>query len=320
MISSKNVWLIGTGLMGLEYAKVLKGLGIPFTAIGRGKISCYKFKDETGKNAIEGGLSAFLQTNPALPSAVIVAVGIEGLSEITCQLLDYEVKYILLEKPGVGFASEIKDLVRKTKEKGAKVLLAYNRRFYASVIKAKEIIKQDGGVSSFNFEFTEWSHLIKDLKKCPAEHNNWFLGNSTHIIDTAFYLGGIPKEICTFVKGKHHLKWHPASSNFAGAGETVSGSLFSYHANWEAPGRWSIEIMTNKHRLIFKPIEKLQIQNLGSVVIDFVEGIDYSDDEKYKPGLFRQTKSFLNQDTHSFSDIYQQEVAMGYYVKMSGYK
>ena len=36
----------------------------------------------------------------------------------------------------------------------------------------------------------------------------------------------------------------------AGAGVTENGALFSYHANWEAPGRWSVEIMTKKRRLM----------------------------------------------------------------------
>src|SRR5690242_14506606 len=185
----KNIWLIGTGLMGLEYAKVLGHLNCSYQVVGRGKENNAVFSGKTGVNPIEGGLDSFLQSRPTIPDAVIVAVGIESLSQVTTRLLNYGVKNILLEKPGVGSPSEIYPLSDLTKKKKAIVLLAYNRRFYSSVKEAQKIIEADGGISSFQFEFTEWSHVVGALKKHPAEHNNWFLGNSSHVIDTAFYLG-----------------------------------------------------------------------------------------------------------------------------------
>lgn len=313
----KNIWLIGTGLMALEYSKILSHLSCAYEVIGRGKENCASFFEKTGVTAIEGGLEKFLQTKPALPGAVIVAVGIESLSQTTAQLLHYGVKYILLEKPGVGYPGEIDALSNLAEEKKATVLLAYNRRFYASVRKAKELIAEDKGVSSFQFEFTEWSHRIKDLQKHPAEHNNWFLGNSTHVIDTAFYLGGIPVELCAFASGS--LNWHPASSVFAGAGVSDKGALFSYNANWEAPGRWVLEILTKRHRYIFKPLESLQVQEIGSVEVKPLE-IDNKLDIDFKPGLYLQTEFFLNQELAEFCDIhFQRDMITKVYKKMSKY-
>lgn len=304
--------------MAKEYAKVLQSLKVNFIAVGRGEENCANFEKEFNVQTIRGGLRAFLKTNPVQPESVIVSVGIEALTETTIDLLNYQIKKILLEKPGVGYPSEIKSLVTLTIEKNATVLLAYNRRFYASVLKAQEIIKDDGGVISFNFEFTEWSHVIRTLKKHHAEHHNWFLGNSTHVIDTAFYLGGKPKQLCSFVKGG--LDWHPASSVFSGAGESESGALFSYQANWEGPGRWVLEIITPKHRLIFKPMEILQIQKIGSVAIELVE-IDDKLDKEFKPGLFLQTNAFLKSDYVNFCSLQVQDNNISnYYCKMSGYK
>ncbi len=54
-----------------------------------------------------------------------------------------------------------------------------------------------------------------------------------------------------------------------------------------------VEVMTARHRLIFKPLEKLQIQEIGSLAVDFVP-IDDALDTKFKPGLYRQTEEFLN--------------------------
>ena len=65
-----------------------------------------------------------------------------------------------------------------------------------------------------------------------------------HVVDLAFYLCGKPDEISCYTTGG--LNWHSAASVFAGAGITKKNVLFSYNANWGAPGRWGVEIMTKK--------------------------------------------------------------------------
>ena len=69
----------------------------------------------------------------------------------------------------------------------------------------------------------------------------WFLQNSTHVIDLAFLWPAGPK-IYALKAGK--LKWHPSGAIYAGAGITDKRALFSYHANWNSAGRWSVEVMT----------------------------------------------------------------------------
>lgn len=312
------IWIVGTGLMAKEYARVLLNLETRFIAIGRGEINCKNFEEEFNVETFRNGLKAFLDFNPAKPDGVIVAVSIESLSETTHLLLDYGINNILLEKPGVGSPQEVIDLSDSAETKNANVLIGYNRRFYASVLKAQEIIEEDGGLVSFNFEFTEWSHVICNLKKHKLEHNYWFLGNSTHVIDTAFFLGGLPKELTSFVKGG--TDWHPSSSIFAGAGITRSGALFSYQANWEAPGRWVLELITKKSRLILKPFEKLFIQRIGSVSVEEIE-LDDSLDKNFKPGLYLQTKAFIMGEFSRFCKLEEQKYNIeNYYVQMANYK
>lgn len=314
--TSNNLWLIGTGLMAVEYAKVLKSLGIEFITIGRGAERANSFSEEFDVITHTGGLSEFLKKKPLLPEKVIVAVGIEALTETTLLLLNYGVTDILLEKPGIGYPKEIKSIIN-TLPAEANILLAYNRRFYSAVRKARELIAADGGVKSYFFEFTEWSHTIKDLVKDPAEHQNWFLGNSTHVIDTAFFLGGKPTELSAYHTGS--LDWHPSSSIFVGAGVSESNALFSYTANWASPGRWSVEMMTSKHRFILKPMEKLFVQEIGSVQITPVELLDENLDIDFKPGIYLQTKAFLENNYTDFCTIEEQFELMETYIKMSGY-
>jgi predicted dehydrogenase len=315
----EQILLVGTGYMGIEYAKVLNALNQKYIVIGRGEENAKKFEEVIGTKPIVGGLQKYLSENKKIPTCAIVGVSIETLAETTLQLIEAGVKKILLEKPGFGEIEEFNLIWNAAHIHQTEIFLAYNRRYYASTLKAREIIEEDGGVMSFNFEFTEWSHSIQHLPKHPTELQNWFMGNSTHVIDLAFFLGGKPLQINTFVKGKGNLSWHNKSSIFAGAGETHNGALFSYQANWQAPGRWGLEINTAKHRLIFRPLEKLQIQKIGSVAVEFVEGIDYSLDEQFKHGLYLQTKNFLENNYTDFCSLGEQKSMLNIYKQIGGY-
>jgi predicted dehydrogenase len=311
-----TIWLIGSGAMAIDYIKVLEGLNTSFTVVGRGAMSASACEKATGCKVIVGGLENFLSTNPEICTHAIIAVGVELLSETSLALLEYGVKNILVEKPAGLNALEIDRLDSAAKKQNAKIYVAYNRRFYGSVEKAKEIILADGGVTSFNFEFTEWAHVIEPLEKGSGVKEHWFLANSTHVVDLAFFLGGKPKEISCFVTGG--LSWHPSGSVFSGAGISESGALFSYQANWESAGRWSVEILTKMHRLILRPMEKLQIQQRGKIAQEFVE-FDDEIDTLYKPGLFQQTKAFLTNDTYDLCSIDIQKQMMYTYNQMGNF-
>lgn len=287
-----KVLLIGAGPVALEYAKVLNALHVSFDVIGRGKKSADTFTANTGISVFTGSIHEYIIGNK-IPDAAIVAVSMDQLAQVAMHLMELGVPNILIEKPAGLNVSEVRMLGRHAGIHPARIFIAYNRRFYASVIKAAEIIKADGGVRSFHFEFTEWSHVIEGFEHPPGVLENWFLGNSTHVIDTAFFLGGLPVKLsCFALKGP--LEWHRAAI-YSGAGVSSEGALFSYHANWCSPGRWMIEFMTRQHRLIFKPLERLQIQQIGSLTTEFVD-IDDDVDTAYKPGFFRQVAAFLGGD------------------------
>ena len=309
-----HLWVIGSGPMAIDYINVLNVLGIRFQVISRSVESSKKCEFKTGAKVIHGGVENHVRNCENIPSSAIIAVGVEQLASVTKILLKSGVKKLLVEKPGGLDQSEISAVFEETKNQNADVYVAYNRRFYASTLKSQEIINNDGGVSSYNFEFTEWSHQIADIEKAPGVKENWLLANSSHVIDLAFFLGGKPKEMSCYVAGG--LNWHPSGSIFAGAGISENGALFSYQANWEAPGRWGIEILTRKHRLIFRPMEKLQIQNIGEIAINEAE-LDDDLDMKFKPGLFREVKAFMDGDCTNLVKIEDQLENMKYYCRIS---
>jgi len=286
-----STWLVGCGNMAQDYAKVLTQLEVQFTTIGRGDASASQFENDMGLEVVRGGIDACLQRKLELPSSAIISVGIENLTHCTSVLINLGVKRILVEKPAGLDAKEIKTLGEFALEKEAEVFVAYNRRFYSSVLAARKLIEEDGGVQSFNFEFTEWGHEIETLEKAPGVKEHWVFGNSSHVIDLAFFLGGRPLEFNAFREGS--LDWHPSSSVFCGAGRTTNGKLFSYSANWDAPGRWGAEFCTKNYRFIFRPMESLQLMRKGSVSIESVKAEGKDLDSEFKPGLLLQTKAFI---------------------------
>ena len=310
------IWLIGAGPMAIDYAKVLEAQSRLFMCIARSELSASNFNQQTGVRAFVGGLQDFLLSKPDIPEHAIVATGIETLCQVTELLLRYGIKSILVEKPGGLNIDEIEQTQVLAKECKAKVFVAYNRRFYASVLAAQQMIAEDGGVTSLNYEITEWSHVIADIDIAPLIKQNWFMANTSHVIDLAFFLGGKPKQLASFTSGK--TSWHPSSANFAGAGVTESDALFSYHGNWNAPGRWNLEVSTSKRRYIFRPMEQLQVQELGSVKISAVD-IDDSCDTNFKPGLYAQSKAFINNENRSMCSIEEHLLDMQTYCKMANY-
>jgi predicted dehydrogenase len=312
---SSSLWLIGASPMAQDYARVLKALEVSFKVIGRGENSAKDFESALGITVQTGGIETVLQ-NEVPPETAIVAVGVEQLAFVTTQLLRAGTKRVLLEKPGGMNLEALQNLQSEAQSKEAEVWLAYNRRFYQATRKAREIILADGGATSCHFEFTEWSHKIREIEGKTEIKAAWLLANSTHVIDLAFHLCGWPKDWQCWSSGT--LDWHPASARFSGAGVTEQDVNFSYFADWEAPGRWGVEVLTRKNRLILRPMEQLQITPLGTVKVESVPLEDQLDHD-FKPGLYRQSEAFLQKDATNFCTLEEQMKHTELYSKMAGY-
>jgi hypothetical protein len=149
------------------------------------------------------------------------------------------------------------------------------------------------------------------------------VANSTHVIDLAFAFIGLPAE------GQWHawyggsLDWHPSAARFHGAGVSERGIPFAYQADWEAPGRWGVELLTRCNRYLLRPMESLQAIPLGSVE---AQPIDLEDDldRQFKPGLFRQCEAFLNDQpdraqANKLCSLEEQMGAFPIYCRIAGY-
>ena len=294
MSNTTKVLIVGAGLIAQEYVKViLRQNAIPIV-VSRGKVKADKLRELYPKvEAITGGLDLFLEKN-SCPEFAIIATSVDHLAIATKSLIIKGCKNILVEKPltdSVDEAIEIEVLAEKSK---SNIVIAFNRRAYQSVLKAKELIDLDGGVSSFHFDFTEAIFRINPEDYGIETVRHWGVANSSHVIDTAFYLGGMPKRLVCNHYG-NEVSWHPSGSIFTGLGETIDDVPFTYHANWGAPGKWNIEIMTEKRKLLFSPMEKLRQQAVNTFAVEEVK-LDYSLDTEFKSGFYHQVESFLKNE------------------------
>lgn len=314
-----NILLIGAGFMAKEYYKTLKVHGFSAKVIGRGIESAKSFEKEFNCAVFRGGLETFISENTEIFTHAVVASNIECLNDNVSSLIKLGVKNILVEKPGALKLGELNSILDISDNVGAQIFIAYNRRFFQSVLYAKQIIEQDDGIKSIHFEFTEWIDNIHDVGYHPSILENLVLANSSHVIDTVFHLAGQPISLNSIVAGRGLLDWHKVGAIFCGSGMFPNDIPFSYHANWNAPGRWGIEILTKKHRLYLKPMEKLHIQKMNSTKIELVEK-DYNVDIIYKPGMHDLLKSFFNNTSDPrLCSLGEHIRNFPYFKKMAGY-
>ncbi|HVD98333.1 MAG TPA: Gfo/Idh/MocA family oxidoreductase [Cytophagaceae bacterium] len=313
---NKKVILIGPGAIAKDYVKTLKALQTDITVLGRNAERCAAFAAETGVPCLAVDLEEYLKKQDHSNTWFIIAVSMDNLGIVSRTLIQQGAKNILIEKPAAVSPEDMGETIALLKNTSITPYVAYNRRFYSSVRQARKMIAEQGGLLSFSFEFTEWIHVIEKLPKTKEVLANWFLGNSTHVVDCAFFVGGSPTLWSAYTAG--HISWHPTAAQFSGAGVSKSGALFSYQANWQSAGRWGIEFNTPEGKIILRPMEKLAFQKRGEIQVNPVE-LDDILDVTYKPGLYLQTQAFLNgdhQDMISLQDHYQN--VLNIYQKING--
>jgi len=257
---NKSVLLIGAGEMGFHYAQALSQMNIrDVIVISQGTKNVDRLCNKYGFKSLSGGYQAHL-SNLKEMDLVIVATPTPLLIPAAKTALDFGQNNILIEKPGSVYHSDLISLHEKIKSQ--RVRIAWQRLLYPSFQKLKQLVEDDGGITSCKFDFTERIHTIEFEKYAPEIYNRWGITNSLHIISMVFDLIGIPKELKSYQTGK--LEWHKSGSCFVGSGISEKDIPFSYHADWSSGGRWEIEIMTEKNAYRLLPIEELHVCTKGT--------------------------------------------------------
>jgi len=312
------ITIIGAGDIATEYGKILRDLDKPFRVITRGKTKALEFKLKFPDiDVLSGGHSQYLQEIGNSDACIIAAPAFQ-LADITKDVIGTGLKRILVEKPLALNKEQLVGLDEAIMQNHNELFIAYNRRNYVSIKAAQEICNKDGGILSVHFDFTEALFRIPDTYG-PETLSTWGLSNSTHIIDTVFSLIGKPQSLNATHYGQNKIEWHKHASTFIGNGISEKQIPFSYHANWSSAGRWNIEIMTSKRKLLLSPMEMLKEQVLGTFQINEVE-LNYDVDKKYKPGYFNQCVAFLAENDNELLGFDTFKKLFPFYIEILGYK
>ena len=293
--------MIGVGKMGQAHLRALTALGVDALA---GWAPSDRRRDAVvacGAAFVDGPLVETLRA--FAPTHVVVASPIETLASTAIAVLDAGVRAVLVEKPAALSAGEGDRLAVAAAAAGARIRVGYNRRFYGSVRTAFARMRRHGErVDSVLFEFNETLDAAGPSGHAPVVAARWVLGNSLHVIDTAFLPSGRPDRSRSAFAVAGALPWHPAASIFSGSGITVENVPFAYHANWSGPGRWAVEWVTRSERYILRPMEQLQVLARGRSAAEAVASSD-DFDERFKPGVYLQDQAFLDGDDRTLPDL-----------------
>lgn len=317
MPADQPVLIVGAGPMAVAYFKVLEALGRKAIVLGRGEGSARAFEEQTGQRAGTGALSDQLTRLEEPVATAIVAVNVDQFQSVTEALTSSGIQHILLEKPG---GATVADVERMAAMPGASsVYVGYNRRFLPSAMTARRMIEEDGGLTSFLFEFNENIPLVETLTQhTDVVKRHWFFANSTHVVDLAFHLAGASGDLdqLSYSPSVSGPAGTPPRQSYAGAG-TISGVPFAYHADWRSAGRWGLELCTAKRRLILKPLEKLFSMPSGSFAMA-EEQLGFAEPEGLKPGLFNMVQAFVSGERDGFIPIAEQARRLAAFAPMGG--
>lgn len=300
-MSKIKVAFVGTGYMANEYAKVLSK-SFPYKNIIVGAInrSNPRIDDFIINYNVKKKFSNIDQMmREVSPDIVFVTVNelsaikvIEKLSKYPC--------VCMIEKPaGVDYEESKKILLLK-KNKKFFSFVGLNRRFYSSVINAKEVLKKDSSKRIIKICDQENIILAKKMGQPKKVLNNWMYANSIHLIDLAHFFGrGDITNIKTNNK-KNFLQEGYLSSKLSFS----SGDVVEYFCIWNRPAPWSLQISTNKYFLELKPIEEFSyLKNPSRKWINVKKSIK---DKIYKPGIYLQTLNvfkFLTEKKSNIKDL-----------------
>lgn len=261
--SNHRVLVVGAGWMGGEFLKTLRALGVCNTvAITTIEETAVARRVEFGIEVRLGPVEATLRENEAF-DLVVIATPIDSLLSVCRHVLAFGYRNILLEKPGSLWSSELKSFAEEVEHYGARIRLAYNRNVYPNLILLEQLAGSEGGITSCRYTFTEWVHRIDFTKASADVYRRWGISNSLHPIGMAHRLIGMPVQLSAQRGGT--LDWHPSGARFSGSGLTDRGVIFSYDADWESAGRWSVEVRTTESAYRMVPLETLEVCHRGSV-------------------------------------------------------
>jgi len=251
--------VVGYGHMGKEFVKALQALKIGQICVcSLSKDSLSPLKDFGNVEAFDGGYQQ-LKRKPGPGELAIVSTPTAHLIPAAHHLRELGYRKFLIEKPISLWSKELREFCKLFAEANIPVASGYNRAAYPALLELKHLARQEGGITSCTYAFTEFTNRIDPKAYSDDEAMRWGIANSLHVMSMAHALIGMPKLWDSHRAGSA-VSWHPAGSVFVGSGISEKGIPFAYHADWGSTGRWSVEVHTKKASYRLCPLEQLFVR------------------------------------------------------------
>ena len=279
-----NIGFIGTGSMAKVHAQVIRSLGhkIAFVhARNNSRTLDYFMSVNKGCNAIRD-IDKLLEIDEC--DAFIVTTPPE-VTEILLPNFYSSQKFMLIEKPGFLSPAAVTDFLDSQK-----MFFGYNRRFYSSIRRLSQNVREE--ISNISFIVAEGS------TSSDAEKIDILTKNSVHYFDLVNWLfPSSTLENFRLSSDRNHLESDIyLESNFIG---TIA-------VKFNAPMNSQISATANDKFILLKPIEvcaeahSLEVtepdhENPIRVYTPILETFAADDNEKvFKPGIFNQDRAFID--------------------------
>jgi len=227
--------IIGTGIIAEEYIKCLIEFNYNFEIVGNSDKKSNYILNKYNKICYTGGIEEFnfdkKYENIIIATPVVLLFNHLKICIKECK----DLKNIFVEKPGCLYTYQIKEIINI--KKNINIFVAYNRRFYSSVIKGKEIINNDP-IKELKLTIDEYN--MKEIAKLYTSElmKNYFTIMTTHVVDMAFFLIGIPNTFNVLnIDGYGELEYHTRGCFFNGNGITKNNVKFEYNGDWSKSGK-----------------------------------------------------------------------------------
>ena len=294
--SDHTVTVVGYGNMGRQYVEALQRLKVgKIVVCSRSPEPLNELKNVSAVEVIGDGLEG-LFGRVSEKELVVVSTPPDVLVSVSEELLNFGYRRMLIEKPVSLKADEIFRLDKSAERLDVLAVCGFNRVAFPSFVEVLGLCSREGGVTSFNYEFTELVKSDWTDRFPPQELARWGVANSMHVLSMAHGLGGFPLEWKSHRTGM--LKWHPSGSIFVGSGISENGAAFSYHADWGSKGRWSVEVKTSESSYKLCPLERVFRKISGTGDYEEIPVTVFAPD--IKPGLLEQVAAMLDDKTRTY--------------------
>ena len=156
-----------------------------------------------------GGAAAYGSAAELLDDEKVQAVVVATPTDFHCEftlLAAEKGKHVLCEKPMAHNAEECGQMIRACRENGVKLGVAYRRRLFPQVLKAKELIAAGriGQVVGARTHYSGWSGQEPGDWRLQPGIGGSMMEMAVHRIEVLLNFGGEPARVAAMVETVHH--------------------------------------------------------------------------------------------------------------------